>query len=155
MKVPKESSMNKIMKSMKSMCVIIIYACVIGCILKSSSGSGPEAVFRNYDFPAFEPASHLCHQDVYGPHGEITWDTLATSAQPDQVASFYIDRLGTKAVTKDKEGWTWRFPAGSPEPERVLSIHQPMADGPWKRCREPVPSDARTIIMLSAMAKFR
>lgn len=144
--------MNKIIKCL---CVIFVCACVIGCTLKSSSGISPEAVFRNYDFPVFESASHLCRQHVYGSSGEITWNAFVTSAQPDQVASFYLERLGTKAMTKDAGGWTWRFPAGSPEPDRVLSIHPLTADGPWNQCKKPVPSEAKTVIMLSTMTRFR
>jgi len=142
-------------KTIKYFCVIFVCACVIGCTLKSSSGISTEGVFRNYDFPVFESASHLCRQHVYGSSGEITWDALATSAQPDQVASFYLERLGTKAMTKDASGWTWRFPAGSPEPERALSIHPLIADGPWKQCKNSVSLDAKTVIMLSTVTRFR
>lgn len=142
-------------KKMKYLCVIFVFVCAIGCALKSSSGNSPDAVFRNHDFPVFESASHLCHQHVYGSSGEISWDAVMTSAQPDQVASFYIERLGTKAMKEDKDGWTWRFPAGSPEPERVLSIHLLTADGPWKHCKQPVAPDAVTIILLSTMTRVR
>lgn len=58
----------------------MIFVCVyiIGCTLKSSSGISPDAVFRKYNFPVFESASHLCQQHVYGSSGEITWDALTT-----------------------------------------------------------------------------
>ena len=140
---------------MKCLCVIFVCVCIIGCTLKSSSGISPDTVFRNYDFPVFESASYLCHQHVYGSSGEITWDALTTPVQSDRLTSFYAERLGTKALMKDAGGWTWRFPAGSPEPDRVLSIHPLTANGPWKQCKKSVPLDAKTVIMLSMMTRYR
>ncbi len=151
-KISNGAAMNKIIKCL---CMIFVCVYIIGCTLKSLSGISPDAVFRNYNFPVYESASHLCQQHVYGSSGEITWDALVTSAQPDQVASFYVERLGTKTMTKDAGGRTWRFPAASPEPDRVLSIHPLTANGPWKQCKKSVPLDAKTVIMLSTMTRFR
>ena len=142
-------------KIMKGLGVIFISVCAIVCTLKLSSGTVSDEVFRRYNFPIFKSSRHLCHQHVHGAESEITWDALVTSAQPDKVASFYIEHLGTKAMTGNRGGWTWRFPAGSSQPDRVLSVHLPTADGPWRHCKQTVPPDAAAVIMLSTMTRFR
>lgn len=140
-------------QTMKYLRVIFILVCVIGCAWKSAPGVSPDDVFSRHGFPRFESARHLCQQRVYGPGIEISWDALTSSVQPDQLAAFYAERLGVKVMTQDVNGWTWRLPAGSSRPDHVLSIHPVIADGPWKQCKQPIPSDARTIIMLSTMRK--
>ena len=81
----------------------MIFVCVyiIGCTLKSSSGISPEAVFRNYDFPVFESASHLCRQHVYGSSGEITWDALTTPCRASAVSRTARSALPRPAILRD------------------------------------------------------
>jgi len=142
--------MDKIMKSLH---VIFILICVLGCTLKSAPGVSPDDVFSRHGFPRFESARHLCQQRVYGSGIEISWDALTSAVQTDRLAAFYAERLGVKVMTQDVNRWTWRLPAGPSRPHHVLSIHPVTADGPWKQCKQPIPSDARTIIMLSTMQK--
>ena len=121
---------------------------------KTAPEVSPDKVFRSHGFPRFESARHLCQERVYGSGAEISWDVLTTSVQPDQLAAFYTEHLGVKALTKDVDGWTWRLTSGSPQPDHVLSIHPITAEGPWKQCKQSIPSDAKTIIMLSTMMRF-
>ena len=107
-----------------------------------------------HGFPLIESARLLCSQHAHGIASVISWDALTAPEPPEEIALFYIERLGTEALEKGDGEWTWRLPAGAPQPDHVLSLHPVTADGPWKQCDEPVPADAQTILLLATIHRW-
>lgn len=139
---------------MRPLHTVLVLGLVLGFASISTPGDSQKEESRLHGFPVVKSARHLCEQRVYGVEGEeILWDALTAPEPPEELAVFYTERLGKEALTQDEDGWTWRMPAGSPQPDRVLSLHRVTADGPWKQCDQPVPSDARTVLLLSTMLR--
>jgi hypothetical protein len=138
---------------MKSLHTILVLGLVLGFASISSPGDSRDEESL-HGFPVAKSARHLCDGQVYGTEGEeISWDALTSPEPPEKLAAFYTKRLGKERLTQDKDGWTWRMPAGSPQPDRVLSLDPVTADGPWTQCDKPIPSDARTVLLLSTMLR--
>jgi hypothetical protein len=140
---------------MKRITALLLALLAFDCTSQSSSQADSDEAFRRHGFPSFETARHLCQQRVYAADTEILWDALTTEVPPDRAVSFYTERLGKKARTREADGWTWRLPVGAQQPERVLALHAVTADGPWKRCDQSIPSGAKTVIVLSTITRTR
>jgi hypothetical protein len=137
----------------KHLTVLLILGLALGCNSKSESQANRDDAFREHGFPLFPSARYLCEQRVYGAGVEISWDALTTTEAPNELAAFYTERLGPEALKQDADGWTWRLPVGSSPPDRVLSVNAVTNEGPWTECDEVVPSDTRTVLLLSTMHK--
>ena len=139
---------------MKSLHTILALGLVLGFASISSPGGSQKGELGQYGFPLAPSARHLCWGQDLGTKGtEILWDALTSPEPPEKLAAFYTERLGKEALTQDKDEWIWRMPAGQPQPDRVLSLDPVTADGPWKECKQPVPADARTVLLLSTMLR--
>ncbi len=85
-----------------------------------------------------------------GPH--ITWDSYYSTDPPPAVVDHYTNMLGSESHSSDDGRDIWRFPLESPI--RVLSVVPATSRGPWtgSDC-DPAPDSARTIVLISLMAR--
>ncbi len=69
------------------------------------------------------------------------------------MVDYYTNMLGSENHGSDDGSDTWRFPLE--RPIRGLSVVPATSRGPawpWSRC-DPVPDSARTIVLISSMAR--
>jgi hypothetical protein len=107
--------------------------------------------------PTYPGAVKLCSQHVAGapiggqrgPH--ITWTAYYTTDAPDVVVAWYQRRLPGLHRREGRED-VFRVPAD--RPEAVVSI-TPVADAPppVASCSAQPPAAARTIVLMSAVAR--
>ncbi len=109
-----------------------------------------DAVMGSYGFPVHKSLKHLCAGRVMeSGGGHVTWDAFTSTEPPSALLSAYTSRLGEKGYSDDKGGGTWRLPAGSKPPMRVLSILAAADGGPHRGCEEKPPADAKSVIIAS------
>jgi hypothetical protein len=85
-----------------------------------------------------------------GPH--ITWTAYTSEEAPDALAKRYLASLGTEAHAVEGDTNIWRFPRE--KPVDVLEVSPASAEGPWTYDGTPVPPQAKSIIMISSIARF-
>ena len=121
------------------------------------SSADPEAkfphqeLFDSYGFPPFAKATHLCGKRVYEQGGgHLTWDAFSSIKSPKALVALYKRRLGKRGFVANKgTGGSWKLPADSPAPSRVLSIQSRKEPGPHRACdRVPAKGD-RSVVILS------
>src|SRR5690606_32748321 len=107
-----------------------------------------DAVMGSYGFPVHKSLEHLCAGRVLesGGSGYLQWDAFTSKEAPSALLTAYTSRLGEKGFSDDKSGGTWRLPAGSKPPARVLSILAVTDGGPHRGCDEKPPADAKSVI---------
>lgn len=136
---------------MKYLSMVLVLGLALVSPSTSPADTRSEDVFSRHEVPRFESARPLCWQRLYAPpSGEIARDVLTAPEPPEKLVAFYTELLGKDALTQDDQGWTWKLPAGSAEPKHFLSLYRTASEGPWKAaCKEPIPSDTQTVILLS------
>jgi hypothetical protein len=82
--------------------------------------------------------------------GHITWHARASTDPPAVVIAWLEAKLGAPERTSETSA-TWRFP--KEDPIDVVSVDTIDAGGPH-RDGTPIPANARTVIMVSAFARF-
>ena len=108
--------------------------------------------------PPYPGAATLCSQHVTGapsggkPGPHISWTAFHTADAADAVVRWYTSRLPADAHRREGRVDVWRMPAD--RPEAVVSVTT-VADAPppVASCEERPPATARTIILISAMAR--
>ncbi|MEZ4233391.1 MAG: hypothetical protein R3B89_29695 [Polyangiaceae bacterium] len=109
-----------------------------------------DAVMSSYGFPVHRTLKHLCAGRVIEQGGgHLTWDAFTSTEPPSSLLTSYTSRLGEQGFSEDKSGGSWRLPAGSKSPNRVLSILAVTDGGPHRGCQEKPPGDARSVIIAS------
>jgi hypothetical protein len=98
---------------------------------------------------AYPGSTPLTSGHVSGNIGHITWRALISADAPDTVIAFFEAKLGPP--DRDADSATWRRPAD--RPVDVLTVCTPEAPGPHRN-GTPVPAWARTVIVVSQMARF-
>jgi hypothetical protein len=112
-----------------------------------------ESIMLSYGLPFLSGVTHLCQERVYADRQDanrhITWDAFSSSLEPSQVVDFFRRELGNAGFSPNGGGGTWRFPVGSESPNRVLTVLSVEEKGPHSKCKEQIPSDAKSVLILS------
>lgn len=128
---------------------MLVSMLLAGLVTAAAEGPGP--------FEPPEDATFLCGGHVTGapqpdgsPGPHITWDAYTSRRGTSTVAAAYRKSLGTQFHRVNGACETWRFPLD--KPVRVLEVCPVSENGPWSQC-EPIPADAKSIILISTMAR--
>jgi hypothetical protein len=112
-----------------------------------------EQILKDYGFPSHVGLTRLCGERVYSENGEIIWDAFASEETPANLIDYYHQKLGDAGFTKDGERGTWRLPAKSAHPQRVLEILPAGANAPYKSCENRPPANTKSILMVSKLSR--
>jgi hypothetical protein len=142
-----------------------LLAAVVGCASPhdetapspSAQPAGPPPLRSGALEPPGE-ARRLCAGHVTGaplpdgrPGAHINWTAYSSREAPDALAKRYLASLGPEPHSVEGDRNLWRFPRE--KPVSVLEVSPASADGPWIYDCPPVPADAKSIIMISSMAR--
>lgn len=117
---------------------------------QDSKASNPEAIFSSYGFPSQPGLTPLCAGRVYEGGGHLTWDAFTTSDSAEPLIKRFTERLSERGFHAETGGGSWRLPADSKSPDRVLSVLPLSAPGPHKTCDAKPPDGAVTVIIVSS-----
>lgn len=115
---------------------------------KDPSQSSIRAVMGSYGFPAHESLKHVCAGRLIEEGGKLTWDAFSSSQDPAALLVSYRSRLGESGFSAEKVGGNWSLPPKSRPPLRELSILSADQGGPHRGCKEQVPGDAKSVIIV-------
>lgn len=107
-----------------------------------------------YGFPLYPGLMHLCGKRVYvsgGISGHLTWDALTSESSPSTIVEHYLLKLGEGGFRRKNEGGTWRLPAETETPARVLDIYPVEQPGPHEECEKKPTPVSRSIVIFSRM----
>ena len=107
--------------------------------------------------PPYPDATRFCGGHVsgaavggkMGPH--IEWTAYYSLDAPDTVVAWYERRLASGLHRREGRQDVWRVP--SDQPTAVLNVSAPGDAGPLTGCTDRPPADARTVIVMSTMAR--
>jgi hypothetical protein len=116
----------------------------------ASSVAQRRDVLGDYGFPAYGNLTHLCARRVYEPGGDhVTWDAFASTDSPQRIVTAYRKLLGERGLTTEEDSTSWKLPAESSSPNRILTILPPKAQGPHHGCDVEIPTAARSVVIAS------
>jgi len=84
-----------------------------------------------------------------GPH--VNWNAYYSLDTPDTVVAWYGRRLAPGLHRREGRQDIWRVP--SDRPTAVLNVSAPGDAGPLTGCTDGPPATARTVLVMSAMAR--
>ncbi|MBX3182983.1 MAG: hypothetical protein KIT72_17675 [Polyangiaceae bacterium] len=117
---------------------------------KDPKANSVEALLASYGFPSQPGLTALCAGRVYeGSGGHLTWDAFTSSESPEALIKRFQERLSERGFGKEPGGGSWKLPAGSRTPDRVLSVLPLSAAGPHKTCDAKPPEGAVTVVVAS------
>jgi len=122
-----------------------------------SSKQGQTALPRGVIEPPGD-ALHLCGGHVTGaplPDGKpgppITWEAYSSQELPSALAKRYLDSLGSETHSRSDDCDLWRFPPD--KPTHTLEVCPVSFQGPWSECSHTPSRSAKSIILISSMAR--
>ncbi len=115
---------------------------------KDPAQSSIRAVMGSYGFPAHESLQHLCAGRLIEPGGKLTWDAFSSSQDPAALLVSYRGQLGETGFSAEKTGGRWSLPPKANPPLRELSVLSAGEGGPHRGCKEQVPGDAKSVIIV-------
>lgn len=107
--------------------------------------------------PSYPEATRLCGGHVTGAPGpsgagsHIAWTAYYSPDAPDTVVAWYRRRLASEFHRREERQDVWRVP--SDRPAAVLTVSAPGDAGPLTGCTERPPATARTVLVVSTMAR--
>ena len=107
--------------------------------------------------PSYPQATRLCGGHVTGapgPNGagsHIAWTAYYSLDAPDTVVDWYQRRLAPELHRREERQDVWRVPPD--RPAAVLTVSAPGDAGPLAGCTERPPATARTVLVVSTMAR--
>lgn len=107
--------------------------------------------------PSYPEATRLCSGHVTGAPGpnaagaHITWTAYYSLDPPETVVAWYQRRLASDLHRREGRQDVWRVP--SRRPTAVLTVSAPGDAGSLTGCTERPPATARTVLVLSIMAR--
>ena len=127
----------------------------VACALSSYSGPDKKAddVFRSYNFPSYDQATHLCGKNVLANVAEIRWDAFSSRRSVKEVSTSYEEKLGKEGFQREGDTRRWKFPINSDKPERIIEIMPAGARGPYQECGESPSPPPKSIIMVSRITR--
>jgi hypothetical protein len=103
-------------------------------------------------------AQHLCDGHVSGvpsadgkPGAHITWTAYSSREAPDVLTKRYLASFGSEGHAVVSGCDIWRFPPD--KPTRVIDVCPVSADNPTLDSCPAPPAEAKSIIMISSMAR--
>jgi hypothetical protein len=107
--------------------------------------------------PPYPDATRFCGGHVSGAAGggatgpHVEWTAYYSLDAPDTVVAWYERRLASGLHRREGRQDVWRVP--SDQPTEVLNISAPGDAGPLAGCMDHPPAAARTVIVMSTMAR--
>jgi hypothetical protein len=115
-------------------------------------------VLAQGDIPSYPKAQRICSGHVSGsptpggaagPH--VEWTAYASLDAPETVVAWYEHRLARGLHRREGRQDIWRVPFD--RPRAVLTVSTPVDAAPLTGCTERPAAPARTVIVMSTMAR--
>ena len=135
-----------------------MFATVAMLVITASVAQGSaQGSTRAGAIPPYPEARRLCGGHVTGAPGpsgagsHIEWTAYYSPDTPDTVVAWYERRLASGLRRREARRDVWRVPFD--QPTAVLTVSAPGDAGPLTGCAERPPATARTVLVMSTMAR--